>query len=287
MRPLACMLTLMAPAMVSPYAMCSRRTVPARSPQLRAMAPMPPSDASGPAILDEAATLPSTADSKAAAAPAPRKRGRPRGSTSKRRNGTRAKKDGFDASDGEASGDGAVSWYIKTIKGQQRELLESEEELELARSVQRMLSIRAATTELEAQLGRTPSQDELAGVLADGTAGADIRPALLSGERAREKLMVSNLRLVISIAKRYTGKGLLMEDLIQEGNIGLLRATEKFDPLRRLRFSTYATFWIRQVRSQPCARVAYTRAAAALGPHLPPLRPHPPRPSSFALVPSP
>ena len=66
------------------------------------------------------------------------------------------------------------------------------------------------------------------------------------GELARERLMVCNLRLVLSIAKRYINKGLQMEDLIQEGNMGLLRATEKFDPGRRLRFSTYATFWIRQ-----------------------------------------
>ena len=58
--------------------------------------------------------------------------------------------------------------------------------------------------------------------------------------------MVCNLRLVLSIAKRYVGNGMQMEDLIQEGNLGLLRATERFDPGRRLKFSTYATFWIRQ-----------------------------------------
>ena len=75
---------------------------------------------------------------------------------------------------------------------------------------------------------------------------ATVRGQLRAGDKARERLMVCNLRLVLSIAKRYVNKGLLMEDLIQEGNLGLLRATERFDPGRRLRFSTYATFWIRQ-----------------------------------------
>src|SRR5918993_1065109 len=75
----------------------------------------------------------------------------------------------------------------------------------------------------------------------------DLSKRAKSGEKgARQRLIEKNLRLVVSVAKKYRGMGLPFEDLIQEGNIGLMKAVEKFDPERGNRFSTYATWWIRQ-----------------------------------------
>jgi RNA polymerase nonessential primary-like sigma factor len=81
----------------------------------------------------------------------------------------------------------------------------------------------------------------------------DLKMIVRDGGRARNHLLVANLRLVVSLAKRYTGRGMPLLDLIQEGNLGLIRAMEKFDYAKGFKFSTYATWWIRQAISRGMA----------------------------------
>src|SRR5215213_6891891 len=98
---------------------------------------------------------------------------------------------------------------------------------------------------------------------ADGTGldrqyATDLRAVVRDGTRARNHLLEANLRLVVSLAKRYTGRGMPLLDLIQEGNLGLIRAVEKFDYAKGFKFSTYATWWIRQAITRAMADQART-----------------------------
>ncbi|MFH9676452.1 RNA polymerase sigma factor [Streptomyces sp. NPDC017405] len=122
-------------------------------------------------------------------------------------------------------------------------LLSAAEEVELARRVEAGLFA-------EEKLGTTPDLDsELA---------LDLDRLVVLGRLAKRRLIEANLRLVVSVAKRYVGRGLTMLDLVQEGNLGLIRAVEKFDYARGYKFSTYATWWIRQAMSRALADQART-----------------------------
>ncbi|MYU25162.1 RNA polymerase sigma factor [Streptomyces sp. SID8352] len=122
-------------------------------------------------------------------------------------------------------------------------LLTAAEEVELARRVEAGLFA-------EEKLSRVPAPD--------GPLAHDLDRLVVMGRVAKRRLIEANLRLVVSVAKRYVGRGLTMLDLVQEGNVGLIRAVEKFDYTRGYKFSTYATWWIRQAMSRALADQART-----------------------------
>ncbi|MEU1269600.1 RNA polymerase sigma factor [Streptomyces sp. NPDC005799] len=122
-------------------------------------------------------------------------------------------------------------------------LLTAAEEVELARRVEAGLFA-------EAKLSNTPDLDSQLAL--------DLDRLVVMGRMAKRRLIEANLRLVVSVAKRYVGRGLTMLDLVQEGNLGLIRAVEKFDYARGYKFSTYATWWIRQAMSRALADQART-----------------------------
>jgi RNA polymerase primary sigma factor len=126
-------------------------------------------------------------------------------------------------------------------------LLTAQDEVELAKAIEAGLF-----AEEKLQGDRVPCVESAGTLLAD--------LALLAGEgmRAKQRLIEANLRLVVSIAKRYIGRGLVFLDLIQEGNLGLIRAVEKFDYTKGYKFSTYATWWIRQAITRAIADQART-----------------------------
>ena len=141
--------------------------------------------------------------------------------------------------------DDPVRMYLKEIG--KVPLLSPDEEILLA---QAMSDGNAAKECLNALKGQedTISPEEL----------ADLKKKQKAGERAKQKLAEANLRLVVSIAKRYVGRGMLFLDLIQEGNLGLIKAVEKFDYTKGYKFSTYATWWIRQAITRAIADQART-----------------------------
>ena len=149
-----------------------------------------------------------------------------------------------------------VRMYLKEIGTY--DLLTKDEEVELAQKIE-TLRLRNLQVEMHKSLGRKPTSKELAtefGVsekILLEVEGNMKKYTIEEGNRAKEVLSRANLRLVVSIAKKYMGRGLQFLDLIQEGNIGLMRAVDKFDWRRGFKFSTYATWWIRQAITRAIA----------------------------------
>jgi RNA polymerase primary sigma factor len=130
-------------------------------------------------------------------------------------------------------------------------LLRAEEEIELARKIADLLEIERIREKMIDKLDRIPSDREWAVEI--GMEWHEFQRRLFFGRRAKDKMVQSNLRLVVSIAKKYMNRGLSFQDLIQEGSLGLIRAAEKFDHEKGYKFSTYATWWIRQAITRAIA----------------------------------
>jgi RNA polymerase primary sigma factor len=139
--------------------------------------------------------------------------------------------------------DDPVRMYLKEIG--KVPLLSPEEEIALA---QKMSDGNLAQEQVDSLGGAELSEQAL----------ARLKAIIKEGEKAKQKLAEANLRLVVSIAKRYVGRGMLFLDLIQEGNLGLIKAVEKFDYTKGYKFSTYATWWIRQAITRAIADQART-----------------------------
>lgn len=150
--------------------------------------------------------------------------------------------------------DDAVGSFFKEMA--RYPLLKPDEEVELARRVRFLVEIEEIQKRLESELSRKPSSSELTAVV--GLSERQLEHRLYQGRVAKRKMIRSNLRLVVSIAKRYLNRGVPFLDLIQEGAMGLNRAAEKFDPDKGYKFSTYAYWWIRQAITRAIANDART-----------------------------
>ena len=143
------------------------------------------------------------------------------------------------------STDDPVRMYLKEIG--KVSLLSADEEISLATAMSEGMEAKEKLEEAEKN-GTELSAEELKA----------LKTAVKKGERSKQRLAEANLRLVVSIAKRYVGRGMLFLDLIQEGNIGLMRAVEKFDPAKGAKFSSYAAWWIKQSMRRALANQSRT-----------------------------
>lgn len=154
--------------------------------------------------------------------------------TTRRKLRTSVKETGYDS----------MRSYIKTMCN--HELLNKNEEIILAREIQILIAWESVRETLQADLERPPTYQEWAAKIQAGMTVPDLKKQIRRSLRAKSALTECNVRLVVSIAKRYQRRGLVFQDLAQEGILGLTRACEKFDPERGFRFSTYASWWIKQ-----------------------------------------
>ncbi len=150
--------------------------------------------------------------------------------------------------------DDAVGAFFKEMA--RYPLLKPDEEVELARRVRFLEDVRVKQASLHKKLGYSPSKETVAQCWE--LTEKQLEHRLYQGKVAKRKMIRSNLRLVVSIAKRYLNRGVPFLDLIQEGAMGLNRATEKFDPDKGYKFSTYAYWWIRQAITRAIANDART-----------------------------
>ena len=139
-----------------------------------------------------------------------------------------------------------VRLYLKEIG--QIPMLTHDQEIAYGKQVQQMMRLLAAKELLSEKLGREPTHYEWA--KAEALSSCGLAQAIRMGQRARQKMVSANLRLVVAIAKKYQHRGLELLDLIQEGTIGLQRGVEKFDPSIGYRLSTYCYWWIKQAISR-------------------------------------
>lgn len=149
---------------------------------------------------------------------------------------------GAGAGTGKGKSSDTMQFYLKNLK--RYGLLNASEEVVLGRMIQRGMRCERMRDQLEAHAGVAPTYEEWAGALHIGK--AELLAELNAADRAKRSMISANLRLVVSIAKRYKYTGMSMTDLIQEGTLGLVKASEKFNPELGFKFSTYATWWIKQ-----------------------------------------
>ncbi|MCG5079841.1 sigma-70 family RNA polymerase sigma factor, partial [Candidatus Saccharibacteria bacterium] len=163
----------------------------------------------------------------------------------------------IEPSDLDSISDDSVRVYLREIG--RIPLLTPEEEAEIAydivKNAEPLAEAEQRLKEVEAERKGESDPAKRAGLQKEATG---LRFKIKRLKRPKDKMAEANMRLVVSIAKRYSGRGLDFLDLIQEGNTGLLRAVEKFDPDRGFKFSTYATWWIRQAITRAIADQART-----------------------------